>query len=228
MKGPVADPWAERAAVRIAEALEETLAGEDRASLVLAGGGTPAPVYGWLAVAGGIAWDRVEIYFGDERCVPPDHPDSNYRMARTSLLDALPTRPARVHRMEAEREDLAGAAAEYARVLPEEPSILLLGIGKDGHTASLFPGAATLTEGTRRVMEATAPTAPARRLTITPPVLASSRKLFVLARGREKAEAVARALDGPFDPGSCPACFARHGVWLLDEEASALLGEERK
>lgn len=226
MRAPTADAWAESAAVRVAEALESALGDGARASLVLAGGSTPKPVYRWLAGAEGIAWERVAIFFGDERCVPPDHADSNYRMAREAFLDRLPVSPEQVHRIEGERRDQAAAAADYAAVLPAEPSVLLLGIGVDGHTASLFPGSPALSERTRRVVNVTVPASQPDRITITPPVVGDGREVFVLARGRAKAEAVARALEGPFDPGVCPAQLARRGTWLLDPQAASLLTRE--
>lgn len=226
MRWLTADAWAESAAARIADALAGALAHGTRASLVLAGGSTPRPVYMRLADAGAIAWGQVEIFFGDERCVPPDHADSNYRMAEEALLDRLPTSPGRVCRIEGERRDRAAAAADYAVVLPAEPSVLLLGIGSDGHTASLFPGSPALHERKRRVVSVTVPATQPDRITITPPVLEEGREVFVLARGKAKAEAVARALEGPFDPEVCPAQLARHGTWLLDSQAASLLGRE--
>lgn len=218
------DLWADAAVIRISGALEDALALEKGVvSLFLAGGSTPEPVYRRLADTRGIAWERIGLWFGDERCVPPDHPDSNYRMARRTLLDALPTEPAGVHRMEAEREDRDEAAADYARSLPDAPSVILLGIGGDGHTASLFPGSAALDERERRVVPVTAPAEPACRMTITPPVLEAARRVFVLARGASKAEAVARAMEGELDPSACPAQLVRKRSWLLDAEAAALL-----
>jgi 6-phosphogluconolactonase len=225
---PPDDAWAESAGVRIAEALAraaEEAGGERRVALALAGGSTPAPVYRWLAEAGGVPWDRVEIFFGDERCVPPDHPDSNYRMARETLLDPVGVPSDQVHRMEGEAENREAAADAYAGLLPEHLSVLLLGVGADGHTLSLFPGAPTLEESRRLVVPAEGPagSSPVHRLTVTPPVVEAAKEIYVLARGTSKAEAVARALEGDWAPSACPAQIARRGVWLLDPDAASAL-----
>ena len=142
----------------------------------LAGGSTPRPVYEALAappLAGTIPWDRVQVYFGDERAVPPDHPDSNFRMAREALLARVGLKQGSVHRMEAEAADLDSAAGRYAAGLPAALDVLILGVGADGHTASLFPGSPTLEERARRVVAATSPVPPTRRLPLTPPAIAA-------------------------------------------------------
>jgi 6-phosphogluconolactonase len=220
---PSGDAWVEAAGTHIAEVVRRAAAEahDGVARMALSGGNTPRPVYEWLASRGGVAWDRVEIYFGDERAVPPDHPESNYRMVMESLVAPAGIDPTHVFRMEADRQNLAAAAADYARVLPDPLPVLLLGIGKDGHTASLFPGGSALTETELRVAEVPADGTRLARLTVTPPVLASARRVIVLARGEAKAAPVARALQGPWEPHSCPAQLARQGVWLLDAAASA-------
>jgi len=219
---PADDAWAESAGVRIAEALARAAETRDRVTLALAGGSSPAPVYRWLAAAGGVPWDRVEIFFGDERCVPPDHPDSNYRMARETLLDPLGLTDAQVHRMKAEAGDLDAAAKQYQGLLPDRLGVLLLGVGPDGHTASLFPGSPALGETVLRVVPSRAPTG-RFRLTVTPPVVEAAEEIYVLARGSAKADAVARALEGEWSPVECPAQLARRGVWLLDPHAASRL-----
>ena len=195
-------------------------------ALCLAGGGTPRPAYEALAepaLEGAIPWDRVQVFFGDERAVPADHPDSNFRMANEALLSRVAIPAANVHRMEAEGSDLERAADEYAARLPDAIDILVLGIGGDGHTASLFPGSPALRETTRRVVPARAPKPPERRLTITPPVIAAARRVIVLAAGQDKAEAVARALGGAGTAEQTPARLARDGVWFLDGAAASRL-----
>lgn len=199
-----------------------------RCALALAGGGTPMPVYQSLARHAPIRWSAVDIYFGDERAVPPDDPESNYRMARESLLDTIALPPAQVYRMPAERLDRSQAAAEYEALLPAVLDVLLLGMGHDGHTASLFPQAAVLRERERRVVAVRGPSAPSDRLTITPPVIAAARAVFVLVRGRDKAAMVARALEGAEEPLTLPVQFARGGRWLLDDAAASELGEPRR
>lgn len=193
--------------------------------MALAGGSTPRPVYESLAGKADVPWDRLEIFFGDERAVPPADPGSNYGMAKASLLDRVPIPPERVHRMRAEAESRAEAAREYAGVLPDALDLVLLGIGTDGHTASLFPGADALHVDTL-VAPALAPYAPHGRLTLTPRVLGRAHGLLVLARGEDKAGPVARALTGPWNPVACPAQLARRGTWLLDAAAASGLPAE--
>lgn len=227
MRGaPVGDAWVEAAGRRIAEAVSRAVAEADDgiARVALGGGDTPRPVYRWLAEEGRLPWDRLEVYFGDERAVPPDHVQSNYRMAMESLAPAG-LDPGRVFRMEAERDDLAAAAAEYAGILPQPIPVLVLGIGGDGHTASLFPGSPALSEGKQRVVAVPAEGERLARITITPPAIAAAAHVFVLARGEAKAAPVARALQGTWEPRTCPAQLARHGIWLLDAAAAADLRE---
>lgn len=223
MSAPSGDVWVEVAGTRIATAIVRAL-GEARdgiARVAVAGGGTPRPVYAWLAAHADVPWDRVALYFGDERAVPPDHTESNYRMVMETLATPAGIDASRVFRMEAEGPDADAAARAYSEVLPDPLPVLLLGIGPDGHTASLFPGVPALSENVRRVVPVAAEGARLARLTVTPPVIASARHLFVLARGAEKAGPVARALRAPWDPARCPAQLARHGVWLLDADAAA-------
>lgn len=197
----------------------------DRAAihLALSGGSTPGPVYERLALQAGLSWERVRVYFADERCVPPDDPASNYRLARETLLSRIPVPAHHVFRMEGERSDVAAEASRYEGLLPGRLDVLVLGIGSDGHTASLFPGAETVGETRRRVLPARSPIEPRRRLTITPPVIRQARQVVVLARGEEKASAVQLALEGPVLPRACPARLARRGTWILDEAAACRL-----
>lgn len=208
--------------------LQERLAAGGTCSLALSGGHTPKPVYEALASpqrAAAVAWARVAVYFGDERAVPADSAASNYRMAREVLLDHVPLDPARIHRMPADRPDLDAACREYEALLPPHLDVLLLGMGPDGHTASLFPGSAALDERQRRVVAATAPVPPTRRMTVTPPVIAAARHVAVVVAGAEKAGIVARALVGPPAPRELPVQLAAAGHWFLDAPAAARLGK---
>jgi len=216
----------EIAARHIAKLIEQAVADRGRASVMLAGGSTPRAVYRQLALIQGLPWEKVEIYFGDERAVPPGDSQSNYRMARESLLDAVPIPPAQVHRMSAERPDREAAADEYARRLPERLDLVILGVGEDGHTASLFPSSSALSELVRKVLAVVGPKAPFHRLTVTPPVIAAAREKIILVSGAGKAGAVAQALEGPDQPDQCPAQLARDGIWIMDHAAASGLRHE--
>ena len=216
----------------------EWLAGEIRlaatlrgsCALCLAGGSTPRPVYEALAeppsvTMTAIPWDRVQIFFGDERAVPPGDPRSNFRMVSEALIRRLGLSPGGVHRMEAEADDLQLAADRYAALLPAALDILVLGIGADGHTASLFPRSDAVHERARRVVPVRAPQAPEPRLTITSTVIRAARRVVVLAAGEDKAEAVARAIKSGAPAEQVPARLARDGVWLLDRAAASRLAD---
>ena len=213
-----------RASAWLADGIRRAATARGVCRVALAGGETPRPVYVALATtARAIPWDRVEIFFTDERAVPPDDPQSNYRMVRETLLASVGLPERQVHRMEAERADLAAAAHAYEAQLPPRLDVLLLGMGADGHTASLFPGDAALSERERRVVPVASGAAPSHRLTITPPVVALARRVAVLAAGSEKAETAARALEGPFSPLEVPVQLALAGTWFLDHAAAARL-----
>jgi 6-phosphogluconolactonase len=216
------------AARRLAAEIRRVLRSRDHCSLGLSGGETPRPVYRCLAaeLPERESWSRVEIYFADERCVPPDHPASNYRMAREALLDLLPA-AARVHRMEGERPDHDAAARAYEALLPERLDLLVLGLGADGHIASLFPRSPSLAEPHRRVLAVTTPKQPPERLTITPPVIRAARLTIGLVSGAAKAEALAQVMDGPDDPDQAPGRLARDGLWIVDSAAAAGLAARR-
>jgi 6-phosphogluconolactonase len=221
------DDFAVTAADAIARLVAGSVAERGAAHVALAGGSTPRPVYRHLAERHDVSWTKVHIYFGDERAVPPNDGASNYHMAHETLLRHVPIPPGQVHRMEAEREDLEAAAADYASLLPERLDVVLLGLGEDGHTASLFPGSAALAEHDKTVLPVDGPKPPAKRLTIAPGVITGARATLVMAAGRGKAEAVARALEGSYDPVACPAQFARGGIWVLDRPAAARLERDR-
>lgn len=207
-------------------------------SVALAGGSTPRLLYRRLAQSPyreRVAWGRVEVFWGDERCVPPTHPESNYAMAREMLLDRVPIPAERIHRVRGELEP-ERAAALYQRELtdvlegvpPQPPRIdlVLLGMGADGHTASLFPGDDVLHESSRLAAVAHAPTPPQARVTLTLPVLNAARHVLFMVQGQEKAATLARVLTmesaGP-DP-SLPATLIRplggELVWMVDGAAA--------
>lgn len=215
--------FTDTAADWLAEAIRDAAADRD-VSIALAGGSTPRLVYQALAERPGLPWPRVRVFFGDERAVPPGDPASNYGMAWESLLSRVPVAAGRVFRMEADRPDLPAAAGDYETLLPARLDVLILGVGRDGHTASIFPNSATLGETERDVVPALAPEPPRQRLTITPRVIERARVTIVLAAGADKAAAVRKALEGPFEPAACPAQLVREGLWVLDDEAAGALG----
>ncbi len=217
----IRDPnrFASLAAARIAAWIDSTLATHPICTLVLAGGRTPRPVYRALAVryATRIPWHRVHIFWGDERCVPPHHPDSNYRMARETLLDSLSVPEENVHRIPAECVSPEDAAMQYEQTLrtffqafvPSSENdlfdVTILGVGTDGHTASLFPYHPAARETRRWVCatEAVPEVTPRWRIMLTVPRLHRSRQVIFLVSGREKQSIVSTILRAP-DPWVLP------------------------
>jgi len=205
---------------------------------VLAGGGTPRDTYARLAAppfSERMPWDRTSVFFGDERCVPADHPESNYRMANETLLSKVPIPPDQIFRMRGEAENPEDAAADYARRLTTvfatprgglpRFDLVLLGMGLDGHTASLFPGSPAVKEIFRTVVavHAAAASIP-QRLTLTlRPINAAARVMFLVA-GAEKAKVVKAILrDGAMLPAGLVRPTDGALTWLVDRAAAALL-----
>jgi 6-phosphogluconolactonase len=191
----------EAAAARIGALAARTIAQRGRFRVALAGGSTPRALYPHLVHA--VDWARTDVFFGDERAVPPDDPQSNYRMARETLLDPAGVPAANVFRWRAEAPDLDGAAREYEQSLragraPRWLDLALLGLGPDGHTASLFPGTAALTVEDRLAVAVAVPALGTRRLTLTYPALLATTEVMFLVTGAEKKHALAEVLR----PGS--------------------------
>jgi 6-phosphogluconolactonase len=219
----------------------ECLAARGRFTVALAGGNTPRRLYELLAtkpLRGQVDWSRVDVFWGDERCVTPDDAESNYRMARDAMLTQLPIPPERVHRMEAERADRDEAAREYeatlARVFrisasgePPAFDLILLGMGPDGHTASLFPETKALDETTRWVVVNYVPKFNTYRMTLTRPVLNRAWEVMFLVAGADKAERLVEVLTGPPDLKRLPSqsikpVFGKL-LWYVDKAAAANL-----
>jgi 6-phosphogluconolactonase len=207
--------------------------------VALAGGTTPKALYARLASAeyrNRVAWEQIVFFFGDERAVPPDHPDSNYGAACEALFRPLDISGKNVYRMKAEMPDLEAAALDYERTLQSvfdgervpHFDLILLGMGPDGHTASLFPGSPALAECRRLVVPVTdAPKPPPRRLTLTIPVLNAARLVLFMATGADKAQTLREVLTGIASPDRYPARYVRPGQerlsWLVDEAAGGTL-----
>jgi 6-phosphogluconolactonase len=216
----LADP--ERASEAAAQLIAEAVGAGGH--VALSGGSSPRPVYERVAVLRP-DWSRVELWLADERSVPPDDARSNYRMIRESLLDGLSRPPAHVHRIRGEAAP-EEAAAEYDAALEGVTlTLVLLGIGPDGHTASLFPNAPTLDEAEHRAVAAEAGLEPfVPRVTMTRPVLAGTQTLVYFVTGESKAEAVERAFALPPSPAT-PASLVRgqRTLAILDRGAAARL-----
>lgn len=222
-----------------AEVLTDALSAPAASKAVaLAGGATPALLYRTLSrppFRDRIQWREVHWFWGDERTVPPDHPDSNYRMTMEALLNPLDVPTEHIHRMPADNVDLEAAAREYEQTIRQYVSpgaggipafdFVLLGVGADGHTASLFPGSAALNETERLVVPNYAPSQNAWRLTMTFPLLLAARHILFFVTGEAKAQAIGRILVG--NEANLPATAFRNApgqlTWVLDAGAARLL-----
>lgn len=194
-----------------------------RFELVLSGGKTPAEIYSLLArntKSNADFWHSTQLWWGDERCVAPDDAMSNYRMARENLIDIVNLPDENIHRIQAEMENRRQAAGLYSDAFPAGPDLILLGIGADGHTASLFPGAAALDEKQHLFVPSQAPSEPVNRITITPVALATARKRLVLAAGENKRPAIEKVFHREGDFHDTPARLVREATWFMDGEAA--------
>jgi 6-phosphogluconolactonase len=242
----LADAVARHIVARAADAISAT----GRFTLALAGGSTPRDAYALLATdafAHQVEWGLVHVLWGDERCVPPDDPRSNYRMAKEALLDRVPIPAQQIHRIRGEDEPEKAAASyeQELRALLCHPftafragsersegslDLVLLGLGEDGHTASLFPGQAAVHETARWVMAVPAPDATMWRITLTPAVLNAARNVTFVVSGATKAVRLQQVLRGPFTPDVLPAQAIRplqgRLTWLVDEAAGGRVVDE--
>jgi len=232
---PDTDALAEAAAEHVVDLLRDALDRKDRASLVLTGGGTPKPMYERLASkhADDVDWKRVDVFFGDDRFVPPDHEESNHRLARKHLLSDGPISDCNVYPVPTTMDEPGDAALAYEETLRayfagEEPlfDVMLLGMGDDGHIASLYPGEDSLEEEDRWVLHTHAPEdQPVRdRVTMTIPLLNASDQVVFLVAGEEKAEAVAWTFGYEGEGETPPATLVeghQQTTWFLDEAAAA-------
>ncbi len=197
-------------------------------SIALAGGSTPRATYEHLAESVGVAWEQWVVFFGDERACPMDDPASNYAMARAALLDHVAVPPDHVHRMPADSDDLDGAAAWYSQDVevaqgsPPVIDVVLLGLGENGHTASLFPGTASLDVTDAWCTRGLADYEPFDRLTLTYPAINGARQIAFLVSGGSKRDALCGIVDGTVPAaGIRPTDGELH--WFLDEAAAATL-----
>ncbi len=227
----------------VARALADSFVAAGRAAIAergafavaLSGGNTPRAAYELLAtepLRTSLPWNEVFIYFGDERCVPPDDDRSNYRMAREAFLDAVPIPSENVARMRGET-DPGLAANEYASILRADLGanprfdLIMLGLGEDGHTASLFPGIGQVIEENSLVEAAYAQSQAMWRITVTPKLINAARRVVFAVVGAAKARALAAVIEGPSDPLTYPAQLVQPSsgelTWLVDDAAASLL-----
>lgn len=231
----------EAAAQRFASVGVDAVAARGVFRVALAGGTTPRGVYSLLAqnrlLRSQVPWPRVQFFWGDERHVPPDHPESNYRMVREAMLESLGINPNQVWRIKGEDKSAAQAAEEYERDLHEafglkggevpRFDLVLLGMGPDGHTASLFPATDAVHEQRRLVVANRVERLNTERITLTAPVLNNAALVVFLVHGADKAEALKAVIEGPYEPDRLPAQLVRPTegalVWIVDPAASSLL-----
>jgi 6-phosphogluconolactonase len=228
------------AAAELGAIARAAIAARGACSIALSGGSTPKRMFQLLAQQGRAAlpWDHIDLWWGDERTVPPDHPDSNYRMTRENLIEPLGLDAARVHRIRGEDDPVAAAAA-YERELiaalgaPPVFDLVLLGMGPDGHTASLFPGSPALAETRAGVVanpvDSPLTKGPATRITLTAAALSAGRHIRFLAAGADKADTLVAVLEGARDPNRYPSQLIApvsggELAWLVDHAAAAKLG----
>ncbi|MBI3951061.1 MAG: 6-phosphogluconolactonase [Acidobacteria bacterium] len=226
----------QRAAELFVQLADEAISAKGRFAVALSGGSTPRALYTLLAsdsFRDRVTWPKVHLFWGDERCVPPDHPDSNYHMARESLLDQVPIPQENVHRMPAEQEDHERAAADYEETLQTffglKPGqlprfdLILLGMGEDGHTASLFPGTLALKVTDRLVAANYVEKLKAQRLTLTVPVINNAATVVFLISGASKARVLKDVLEGQYDPMRLPSQLIRPSegrlIFIVDHAA---------
>ena len=224
------------AARHVVQVANEALAVHGHFTIALSGGSTPKKLYSLLALepyCKQIDWTKAEIFWSDERCVPPDDAESNYRLAHEVMLSKLPIPASQIHRMPANQSDRVVAAIAYEQELRRVfdtdgiPSfdLIQLGLGPEAHTASLFPHQASLRETQRLVLYVTVPKPPPPRLTLTPSILNAAKHVLFLVTGAEKANAVRAVLEGDYQPEEYPAQIVRptqgEESWMLDTAAAS-------
>ena len=237
-----ADALSRAAAEYFLETAQAAVTARGKARIAISGGSTPKRTFALLANPAdpflkAMPWEQIELDWVDERCVPPDHPDSNYRMTREAMLSKVPLKPEQVFRIEGELEPDAAAAryestvrAQFRLEGAEVPrfDVLALGMGDDGHTASLFPHTAALHElGRIAVANHVPQQKESWRVTLTRPVIVEATEVFFLIGGKDKADPLHRVLQGPYDPETLPSQLIQPKsgrlLYLLDKDAAALL-----
>jgi 6-phosphogluconolactonase len=232
---------AKRAAQEFVQAGASAVREKKVFNVALAGGSTPKALYGLLvndpALCSQVPWDKMHLFFGDERHVPPDHPDSNFRMATEAMISKSPLKPAQVTRIKGEYPDTEQAALEYEKALREyfklkdgdypRFDLVLAGMGNEGHTLSLFPGTKALHADGRIVVRNWIGKLYTERITLTAPAASNSAEIIFMVTGADKAPALKAVLEGPFEPEQLPAqaLQPKNGklLWLVDAAAGSML-----
>lgn len=235
---PDSDTLSHEAAQHIVRIAQEAIVTHGRFTFALSGGSTPRELYSLLGsepYRSQIDWALVELFWSDERCVPPESEESNYHMAQQVLISKVPIPANQVHRMPADLSDHDTAALAYSREMQSTfgtdgvPNfdLIQLGMGPEGHTASLFPHQPSLHEQQRLVMPVVVPKPPPPRLTFTPRILNAARHVLFLVTGAEKADAVQAVLEGHYQPDEYPAQIVQpvkgEVTWMLDKAAASKL-----
>lgn len=245
-----AEELALKAANYFARLADQYVLGNGYFSVALSGGTTPRMMFRLLALEpfySTVPWSMIHFFWSDERCVPPDHPESNYNTANELLLSQVPVPPENIHRFKGELSDPEIAAQDYEKQLRtffiagpganltgtaplmQFPrfDLVLLGLGADGHTASLFPGTAALSVTHRIAVANTVPSLNTQRLTLTAPTINNARNVTFLVSGADKAETLRQVLEGPQRPEALPSQLIKPGngtlLWLVDEAAASRL-----
>jgi 6-phosphogluconolactonase len=232
---------AKRAAQEFVQAAAAAIRVKSSFNVALAGGSTPRALYSLLVndptLRSQVPWDKIHLFFGDERHVAPDHPDSNFRMATEAMISKSPLKPEQVTRIKAEFPDADQAALEYEKALREyfklkaaeypRFDLLLAGMGNEGHTLSLFPGTKALHADGRVVVRNWVGKLYAERITLTAPAASNAAQVIFMVTGADKAPALKAVLEGPFEPEQLPAQLLQpqNGklLWLVDTAAGSML-----
>ncbi len=232
---------AKRAAQEFVQAAAEAVRIKGSFNVALAGGSTPKALYSLLvndpALRSQVPWDKIHLFFGDERHVAPDHPDSNYRMASETMISKSPLKPEQVTRIKGEYPDAEQAALEYEKALREyfklkageypRFDLVLAGMGNEGHTLSLFPGTKALHADRRIVVRNWIGKLYTERLTLAAPAASNAAHIIFMVTGVDKAPALKAVLEGPFEPEQLPAQLLQpqNGklLWLVDTAAGSML-----
>ena len=235
---------AQRAADEVLRIASEAAAARGAFTIALSGGSTPKVLYAFLAenpaLRNSLPWDKMKVFFGDERHVGPGHADSNFQMASDTILSKVPLQPKQIHRIKGEYPDAAQAAVEYEATIQREFALkagefprfdlLLLGMGSEGHTLSLFPGTKALHETARVVARNWVGKLYTERITLTAPAANNAANIIFMIAGADKACALKAVLEGPHEPEQLPAQMIQPSngklSWLADQAAGSMLSKE--